>query len=149
MSKRIRVREYKHVYFEECPRGIRTKKPYLGEFTKNSIRYRCGNFETLREAALAVDNRLISLRHEPVNILKSVLKNIEPTYYFDGSILVCYPYGRSNMKKMEEALELRKNYYVHGQYKIPKYRSSEISAKSILTTPEVIARIKSGKPPMN
>lgn len=149
MRKKTRVPEYKHVYHEVCPRGSKTKKPYSGEFTKNLVKYYCGSFETVREAALAVDNRLIQLRCDPVNILKSVAKNIPPTYYFDGDALVCYPYGKPQMCKMEEIFELRRNSLTYGHYKIPKYRSAEILSKAVLTTSEVIAEIKSGKSPMN
>ena len=58
----------KYVYYEEVDTrsGRKSVKPYRGLFNHKSIMYHCGNFETLREAQIAVDKKLLSLGLEPL-----------------------------------------------------------------------------------
>lgn len=61
---------YKYVYHKTNGIGGRTpKRPYQGAFGRNGKPYNCGNFETAREAAIAVDRKSLELGFEAVNIL--------------------------------------------------------------------------------
>lgn len=70
MSKSNKVEGYHHVSFKEYARGRKNLKPFHGSFTINKVRHIAGDFETAKEAAMAIDLKLISLNLSPKNILK-------------------------------------------------------------------------------
>jgi hypothetical protein len=70
MPKSSKVEGYQHVRFKEYSRGRKNLKPFHGSFTINKVRYMAGDYETAREAAMAVDLKLIHLKLAPKNILK-------------------------------------------------------------------------------
>lgn len=70
MPKSNKVEGYHHVSFKEYLRGRKNPKPFHGSFTINKVRHIAGDFETAKEAAMAVDLKLIYLKLPPKNILK-------------------------------------------------------------------------------
>ena len=63
----------KYIYFDKLGKSGRPhKKPYRGQFTYNNTKYNCGNFETIKQAQISVDKKLLSLGLQPL-LLKSVI----------------------------------------------------------------------------
>lgn len=65
-----------HIYYDKIGKaGREHKKPYRGLFKHKNINYYCGNFETIKQAQISVDKKLISLGLQPL-ILKPKNKKL-------------------------------------------------------------------------
>lgn len=72
-----KIKYPKYIYTDFISRyGKVSIKPYRGQFVYKNTIYYCGNFETVREAQIAVDKKRLGLGLEPL-ILKSRKKRIE------------------------------------------------------------------------
>lgn len=61
----------KYVYFDLKNRNNKlNKRPYSGKFTYKNTVYYCGHFETIKEAQISVDKKLLSLGLEPLLLKK-------------------------------------------------------------------------------
>lgn len=63
--------EFKNVYFYNISANGRTVvRRYNYKITISRTVYECFGFESARDAALALDKKLIDLGREPINVLK-------------------------------------------------------------------------------